>query len=125
MQQQRGAIQMLNKKGKGGGLFWIFFILLIFAGYVFLSPCGSSESVWKIGASIKQSVGMCNDLDYLLGQACVNSGGNVTTASCCMSTSDFPNTCVIGACGCSLNESQQVKTCDCGAGKCFNGEACV
>ena len=58
-------------------------------------------------------------------QACAGSGGNVTAASCCLSASDFPNTCLIGACGCSPGNSHDVKTCDCGEGKCFNGTACV
>lgn len=59
-------------------------------------------------------------------QACINSGGTVTTAMCCNSTTDdFPNTCVIGACGCSLENSHSIQTCNCGEGKCFNGSACV
>jgi len=58
-------------------------------------------------------------------QACLNSGGTVSTASCCQTASDFPNSCLIGACGCSLENSHQVKTCDCGEGKCWDGENCV
>jgi hypothetical protein len=58
-------------------------------------------------------------------QRCTNSGGTVTNATCCNSASDFPNTCAIGACGCSADNSKQVRTCDCGEGKCFNGNLCV
>ena len=57
--------------------------------------------------------------------ACVGSSGTVTTASCCGSASDFPNTCLIGACGCSPSNSHGVKTCDCGTDRCFNGTGCV
>jgi hypothetical protein len=63
--------------------------------------------------------------DQTLEQACTSSGGTVTTAACCLSAADFPNTCLIGACGCSPDNSHAVKTCDCGEGKCFDGTACV
>jgi hypothetical protein len=58
-------------------------------------------------------------------QACTNSGGTVTNATCCKSATDFPNTCLIGACGCSAENSKEVKTCDCGEGRCFNGMSCI
>ena len=58
-------------------------------------------------------------------KSCINSGGIPTTASCCQTANDFPNTCLIGACGCSPDNSHQVKSCDCGEGKCFDGEKCV
>jgi len=60
-----------------------------------------------------------------MGQACVDSGGVVGTGLCCQSADDFPNTCLIGACGCAPASSKQVKTCDCGEGKCWDGSACV
>ncbi len=58
-------------------------------------------------------------------RACANSGGNVSTSMCCKSASDFPNTCLIGACGCAPDYSHEIKVCDCGPDKCFNGTACV
>lgn len=58
-------------------------------------------------------------------KACLDSGGTVATASCCGQTQDFPNNCAIGACGCAPTSSHQVKTCNCGAGKCFDGNSCV
>ncbi|MBN2095528.1 MAG: hypothetical protein JW727_05750 [Candidatus Aenigmarchaeota archaeon] len=58
-------------------------------------------------------------------QGCLSSGGTVATQMCCKSASDFPNTCLIGACGCSPENSKEVKVCDCGEGKCFNGSQCV
>ena len=58
-------------------------------------------------------------------QACIDSGGTVETASCCTTTGDFPDLCVVGACGCSAENSHEVKVCNCGEGKCFDGETCV
>jgi hypothetical protein len=58
-------------------------------------------------------------------QVCIRSGGKVTTMLCCNSVNDFPNLCLVGACGCAAGNSHQIKVCDCGTGKCFNGTACV
>lgn len=60
-----------------------------------------------------------------LESACFNSGGTVTTSLCCLSASDFPRMDVIGACGCSPENSHEVKTCDCGANAVWNGATCV
>jgi len=60
-----------------------------------------------------------------LDDACVAAGGTVSTASCCEQTSDFPNTCSIGACGCAPEYSHEVKVCDCGPSACFDGSTCV
>jgi uncharacterized membrane protein len=58
-------------------------------------------------------------------QSCINSGGKVTNQSCCKSATDFPNTCLIGACGCSIENSHNVNVCECPEGKCFDGNECV
>lgn len=58
-------------------------------------------------------------------ETCVSSGGKVETALCCKSASDFPNNCLIGACGCAPANSHQIKVCNCGEGKCFDGNTCV
>jgi hypothetical protein len=58
-------------------------------------------------------------------QGCIDSGGTVSTSNCCKATTDFPNLCPIGACGCSPDYSHEVKTCDCGPDKCFNGTKCT
>jgi hypothetical protein len=57
--------------------------------------------------------------------ACTTSGGTVQTSECCLSSGDFPNMCMIGACGCSLENSHNVKKCICGEGKCWNGTTCA
>ncbi len=58
-------------------------------------------------------------------KACLDSGGTVSTALCCQSTGDFPDDCAIGACGCAPEYSHQVKVCNCGEGRCFDGTKCV
>jgi len=59
------------------------------------------------------------------GQACIDSGGRISISLCCKSTEDYPNLCLIGPCGCLPDNSHQVKICDCGEGKCFNGNTCI
>ena len=56
---------------------------------------------------------------------CINSGGTVSTSLCCEGVDDFPTTCAIGACGCPPEDSHEVKTCNCGPDKCFDGSKCV
>ncbi len=56
---------------------------------------------------------------------CIDSGGTVSTSMCCGSVGDFPNMCLIGACGCAHDFSHEVKTCDCGLDRCFDGNVCV
>jgi hypothetical protein len=83
-----------------------------------ISYCNLCEA-YANGASVLK-MGGCS-----LEQGCIGSGGTVTTALCCQSVGDFPSTCGIGACGCAPENSHQVKTCDCGIGKCFDGSRCV
>ena len=56
---------------------------------------------------------------------CIASGGSVGAAVCCLSVDDFPDTCLVGACGCSAENSHGVQTCNCPTGTCFNGTACT
>lgn len=72
-----------------------------------------------------------NEFKAIIGEGgeqesvCINSGGTVGTSSCCMATNDFPNLCLVGPCGCSPENSHEVKICDCGDGECFNGSECL
>ncbi|MSQ85008.1 MAG: hypothetical protein EXR77_19395 [Myxococcales bacterium] len=59
------------------------------------------------------------------GNPCTAAGGTIATQKCCSSASDYPNTCAIGACGCGPAASKDVATCNCGAGKCWDGKVCV
>jgi len=61
---------------------------------------------------------------------CKISGGKVATQTCfCQNGANFYNTCelVVGMCSCSpaLGYEKQIKTCNCGTGKCWNGLGCV
>jgi hypothetical protein len=58
-------------------------------------------------------------------EKCTSSGGSIAVQSCCQSVSDFPNTCTVGACGCSEADSKQVSVCVCPEGYCFDGTECV
>jgi len=58
-------------------------------------------------------------------QICIDAGGKIVTSLCCKNTTDFPNLCLTGPCGCSPANSQAVKICDCGEGKCFDGNVCA
>lgn len=58
-------------------------------------------------------------------QACINSGGTVTTSLCCESTGNFSNMCLVGPCTCAPDYSHDVKICECPEGKCFDGNSCV
>jgi len=57
-------------------------------------------------------------------QACLDAGGAVSTSLCCLEAGEFPNLCLVGACGCSPDNSVETKICDCGEGKCFDGDSC-
>ncbi len=56
---------------------------------------------------------------------CEAEGGEVSTGLCCESVGDFPNTCVVGACGCAPEYSHDVLVCQCPAGTCWDGQHCV
>jgi hypothetical protein len=56
---------------------------------------------------------------------CESSGGRVISALCCPGVGDFPNLCLLGACGCAPNNAEETKICDCPPGYCFDGQACV
>ncbi|HEX7598656.1 MAG TPA: Kazal-type serine protease inhibitor domain-containing protein [Polyangia bacterium] len=56
---------------------------------------------------------------------CTATGGTITTTSCCLSASDFPNSCLDGACGCAPTSSHDVNTCSCPTGCFVPGTGCV
>ena len=59
-------------------------------------------------------------------ELCTSTGGIVTTANCCANgVASFPDTCIIGACGCSPASSVTIMICSCAAG-CFSPDVgCV
>ncbi|MBN2330548.1 MAG: hypothetical protein JXC85_01925 [Candidatus Aenigmarchaeota archaeon] len=102
----------------------------------------TAEECQAMGGSVLNIVGGdgCHDNETAVGgvsdfispnvcclpkeKACTESGGVVSSAMCCLSAGDFPSSCLIGACGCAPGNSHEVKTCDCGEGKCFDGNEC-
>lgn len=46
-------------------------------------------------------------------ELCVATGGTVESALCCHATDAFPDTCAVGACGCSPENSHDVAVCVC------------
>jgi hypothetical protein len=110
----------------------LFLILLVVFSTILIAGCTTQQPVTPTptvtmtpSITTKPTVTITTSGVSEKEQACKNAGGNVTTMSCCNSTSDFPNLCLIGACGCAPGSSHQIKVCDCGTAKCFNGTACV
>ncbi len=55
---------------------------------------------------------------------CEQAGGTVIDADCCAGTADFPNLCLVGACGCAPQNSESIKICDCPGNGCWDGTKC-
>jgi hypothetical protein len=115
---------MMNKKiSTAWGIGAVVIAAIIFAGGVFVfnktsQPETTTQNIPKNNVPAPTGGGQKE-------QACLSSGGKISNSSCCQSSGDFPNSCAIGACGCAPASSHQVKTCDCGEGKCFDGNSCV
>lgn len=79
----------------------------------------------ELVAAVGNALGGCGESAEQ--QGCLASGGMVSTASCCASAPDFPDTCQIGACGCAPQSSREVSFCECGDDQCFDRDqrACV
>ncbi|MFT6399049.1 MAG: hypothetical protein ACJAYU_003812 [Bradymonadia bacterium] len=96
--------------------------LVLAVGFVCLGdmsgPCGGGGGGRENPDEdeVQQTLG---DVDLAL--SCTNSGGTGVTVECCASTAEFPDTCSIGACGCSPEDSEPVGTCGCGGDQCFDG----
>jgi Right handed beta helix region len=85
-------------------------------------PSGAEVNVTLIIQAVNAALSGC---PFTAAQGCLASGGTGASAMCCVSTGDFPDTCAIGACSCAPDASHAVRVCDCGAGSCFDGSACV
>ena len=85
----------------------------------------SQNSDKPVCQAVCKRLGRCAAANEDKEQACADTGGTATNSSCCGSAEDYPNTCLIGACGCSPENSKETKVCECGEGKCFNGNSCV
>lgn len=78
---------------------------------------------YNLGCDPNQAVS--DDDPESIEALCIEEGGAVETRLCCKATGDFPNTCLIGACGCSPDYSHEVKVCVCGEGECWDETGCV
>lgn len=55
---------------------------------------------------------------------CTATGGTIKTQTCCASTTDFPNSCLVGACGCDPATGHDISVCICPTGCFVPGEGC-
>ena len=109
--------------------------------------CSGSEvqtcqnSAWVNTTDCSASGDTCQNGQCFALAVCTN--GTVGTGMCCLSVGDFPNTCpttpcvcpagqicncpvqLVGACGCSSENSHEVKVCNCPPNMCFDGTKCV
>ena len=83
-----------------------------FEGCVLQSECAGADAGSSIDASSPAAL-------------CTATGGQVSSALCCNSVTDFPNSCLIGACGCAPSSSHTVSTCTCAAGCFMPAYGCV
>jgi hypothetical protein len=99
----------------------LIFLVLIFYGLYFVSTFINKQNEYE-QCALRPGTGNCGDPSTLIDveKVCTASGGVVKVVSCCKSSSDFPNTCLIGVCGCSTENSHEVKICDCGENKCWD-----
>ncbi|MFH0987372.1 MAG: hypothetical protein V1841_00545 [Patescibacteria group bacterium] len=95
-------------------IFIVIIVLILVAGFL------SYQYWWLPQQKTKEGGGTT-----LQEKSCLDSGGSISTSLCCKTAADFPNTCTIDACGCSADNSHQVKICNCGTDKCFNGNKCT
>jgi len=62
-------------------------------------------------------------------QQCISADGKIATMPCyCEGVDDFPELCEVGICSCNpaaTNYEKEIKICDCGSGKCFDGAQCI
>jgi len=86
-------------------------------------PESGKEGIEKALDTIRK--GVKTKLTSAKEQACTDSGGVVSMGSCCKGIADFANLCLIGACGCSQENSENVTICECGPNECFDGGKCV
>jgi hypothetical protein len=58
-------------------------------------------------------------------QTCKATGGKVVSVMACKTASNYANWCLSGGYTCSLTDSHLIKSCQCAAGKCWNGATCA
>jgi hypothetical protein len=109
-------------------------IIGLSAALILIGSCSSSDPIGALGAggqvgpdapAAQADVPISTDTQGLVA-LCRTTGGQLGSAMCCLSVTDYPDTCAVGACGCSPTASHEVVTCDCSTGSCFSRTAgCV
>jgi hypothetical protein len=69
--------------------------------------------------------GMVDPLFGNYANRCLATNGQPSHSACCAATGDFPDTCSVGACGCSPANSHDVATCICPLGGCWVQNGCA
>jgi hypothetical protein len=80
---------------------------------------------WRNSSEVINRLSEVYQQQHFNETSCLTSGGLINTSLCCKSVNDFPNTCLLGACGCSSENSHEVRICECPKDKCFDGNRCV
>ena len=111
----------MNQKISAGMMIIIAVVIIITAGMFFWIGKKQSQS------SVQQVVENESDNSDIgdKERACVASGGTVQKSMCCGAVGDFPKLCGLwGACACGPNGSHEIKVCNCGENRCFDGDKC-
>ena len=98
-----------------------------FANFCNVGLCSSAPETLTDSILECQCPSGCWDGEHCISEQarrCMESGGQVTTNLCCGSVDAFPNTCSVGACSCSPDNSHDVPFCACPEGGCFDGQRC-
>jgi len=88
--------------------------------------CPDGSAVGRIGPDCEFAP--CPNQNTTKENVCIVSGGKVVIQSCyCSGTQDFYNSCAIGGCTCTPDPQfkRDIKVCDCGGSKCWDGAKCV
>lgn len=84
------------------------------------SEGGGGDGGSKKDASKDAAGDAATDATVDAGSLCVSTGGTESTSLCCKSAGDFPDTCKVGACGCSPPSSHTVASCLCPLNDCYD-----
>ena len=111
-----GPVACMAPQPNCGTLYNLSYTGVCYEGCVRPSECASVDAGQDAAPSVDASSPAA---------LCTATGGQVSSALCCNSTTDFPSSCATGACGCATSNSHTVSTCTCAAGCFMPGVGCV
>jgi hypothetical protein len=79
-------------------------------GWICTADCGGGRFCGDGGGA---------DVASTPAERCRATGGTAQATACCHSTSEYPNSCAVGACGCAPADSHMVTVCSCPPNTCF------